>query len=333
MARRTEIAYNDSSTSKESAQVIRVNKLIEAEAETEVEIEIETEIEQQCLQCIVTRLPLCSIRKSQIVTQMKLHFYKYHGTGNDFIVADNRHGGYSALTTKQIHRLCDRRFGIGADGLMLLENADGYDFRMLYYNADGREGSMCGNGGRCLVQFAYQLGIHKSKYRFIAVDGEHDAEKDTDGWVSLKMKDVHAVQFKDNHFVLNTGSPHYVKFVDDVLHYDVTGEGRRIRNSAAYAAEGINVNFVEQAHRRIIVRTFERGVEAETLSCGTGATAAALVSAHNERGFNSIDVQMPGGDLCVEFDKLGDHDFENIWLSGPAVMVFEGVVQIENAGD
>jgi diaminopimelate epimerase len=259
---------------------------------------------------------------------MKLHFYKYHGTGNDFIVADNRDGVYNTLNTAQIKKLCERRFGIGADGLMLLGLQDGYDFSMKYFNADGREGSMCGNGGRCLVQFAHQLGIHKNVYRFIAIDGDHEAEIDSDDWISLKMKDVHTVLQKDNHFVLNTGSPHYIKFVDDVMHYDVSGEGRRIRNSASYAAEGINVNFVEQAHKRIIVRTYERGVEAETLSCGTGVTAAALVSAHNERGFNSIDIQTPGGNLCVEFDKLGDEDFENIWLCGPATLVFQGLTEI-----
>lgn len=260
---------------------------------------------------------------------MKFQFYKYQGTGNDFILADNRNGEYS-LTTEQIHKLCNRRFGIGADGLMLLQNKEGYDFEMKYYNADGKEGSMCGNGGRCITKFAYHKGIHKDVYRFIASDGPHEAEIDIDGIVSLKMKDVSSIKKFHNDYILNTGSPHYIKLVTDVMTLDVYKKGHEIRNSKEFVDEGINVNFVEQETEedKIIVRTFERGVEDETYSCGTGVTAAALVCYHNENGFNDVEVKTLGGQLTVEFDKTGDNQFENIWLCGPAERVYEGVVEI-----
>ena len=231
---------------------------------------------------------------------MTLKFHKYQGTGNDFVVADNRSGEYSFLSTDQIRRFCDRRFGIGADGLMLLNKKDGYDFEMKYYNADGREGSMCGNGGRCITKFAYHLGIHKNEYRFMAVDGEHEAEIDTDGIVSLRMKDVDSIQKIHGDFILNTGSPHYIKIVKDVMEIDVYQKGRDIRYSKEYELEGINVNFVEMAgDHNIIVRTYERGVEDETYSCGTGVTAAAIVCYHNENGFNDVEVKTLGGTLTV----------------------------------
>jgi diaminopimelate epimerase len=260
---------------------------------------------------------------------MQVYFHKYQGTGNDFIMLDNRNNQYSALTQKEIKTLCDRHFGIGADGLILLNLIAGYDFEMKYYNADGNESSMCGNGGRCIVKYAYAMGIHKSEYRFLAVDGEHEAEIEIDGgWVNLKMKDVDALTARDNHFLLNTGSPHYVTMVDDVMSKNVKEEGRKIRYSHTFEKEGVNVNFVEQLEKKIIVRTYERGVEDETLSCGTGVTASALVCAHNERGFNSVDIQTPGGNLCVEFDKLDEDIFANIWLCGPAEKVFEGLMDV-----
>ena len=261
---------------------------------------------------------------------MNFHFHKYQGTGNDFILADNRKNEYSSLTTDQIRRLCDRRFGIGADGLMLLNEKPGYDFEMKYFNADGREGSMCGNGGRCMVKFAYSLDIHRDMYRFIASDGEHDAEIDPDGIVSLKMKDVDKVRKVHGDFVLNTGSPHYVKIVNDVMDLDVYKKGRDIRYSKDYEQEGINVNFVEQMAEvdHILVRTYERGVEDETFSCGTGVTAAALVCYHNENGYNDVEVKTLGGKLTVEFDRLDEDKFVNIWLCGPADKVFEGRVEI-----
>lgn len=260
---------------------------------------------------------------------MNIEFYKYQGTGNDFIILDNREKKYDGLTTEQVHLLCDRRFGIGADGLMLLDLKDGYDFEMTYFNADGRESSMCGNGGRCLVKFAYHLGILKPVYRFIAVDGEHEAEIDLDGTVSLKMQDVKGIKNSHGDFILNTGSPHYVKFVPNVMDYDVYRKGREIRYNSTFAEEGINVNYVE--HRKddeILVRTYERGVENETFSCGTGVTAAALVSYHNENGFNDVTVVTRGGKLTVEYDRVDEDTFENIWLCGPAEKVFEGQIEI-----
>ena len=262
---------------------------------------------------------------------MELHFFKYQGTGNDFILADNRTKEYSSLTTEQIHRLCLRRFGIGADGLMLLNEKDGFDFEMKYYNADGKEGSMCGNGGRCIVKFAYHLGIHKEKYRFLASDGAHEAEIDTNGIVSLKMNDVKNIRKFHNDFILDTGSPHYIKLSSNVMEMDVFKKGYEIRHSKEFEEEGINVNFVEQleAVDKIIVRTFERGVEDETFSCGTGVTAAALVCYHNENGFNEVEAKTLGGKLSVEFDRLDDSRYENIWLCGPAEKVYEGTVQVK----
>jgi diaminopimelate epimerase len=261
---------------------------------------------------------------------MQINFHKYEGTGNDFIILDNRGQSYSSLNTEQIKKLCDRRFGIGADGLMMLCNKEGYDFEMKYFNADGREGSMCGNGGRCLVKFAYQLGIHKNEYKFLAVDGEHEAEIDTDGTVSLKMNDVDNVRQFHGDFILNTGSPHYIKMTHDVMNMDVYEKGRNIRYSKEFEQEGINVNFTEQLADadKIIVRTYERGVEDETYSCGTGVTAAALVCWHNENGFNDVEVKTLGGKLTVEFDRLDDDKYVNIWLCGSANKVYEGTVMV-----
>lgn len=261
---------------------------------------------------------------------MTIHFYKYQGTGNDFIVADNRKNEI-LLTTAQINNLCDRRFGIGADGLMLLNQKPGFDFEMKYYNADGNPGSLCGNGGRCMTKFAYHLGIHRELYRFLAADGVHEAEIDMDGIVSLKMKDVKTIRKFHNDFILDTGSPHYIKMVTNVMDLDVFKKGSEIRHSKEFEEEGINVNFVEQLEEadKIIVRTYERGVEDETFSCGTGVTAAALVCYHNENGFNDVEVKTPGGILSVEFDRIDENKYENIWLCGPAENVYEGTVQVK----
>jgi diaminopimelate epimerase len=260
---------------------------------------------------------------------MKIAFNKYQGTGNDFVILDNRNSAYSNLDTKQVKKICDRKFGIGADGLMLLNLKDGYDFEMKYYNADGNESSMCGNGGRCLVKFAGSNGIHRSVYKFIAVDGEHEAEIETDGTVSLKMGDVNDVLDHDSYSILNTGSPHFVKFAADIMNVDVVETGREIRYSKEFAKEGINIDFVErQGEDSIYVRTYERGVEDETMSCGTGVTAAALVNAHNQVGFNTVEVITPGGKLSVEFEKIDDKHFQNIWLCGPAEFVFRGEIEI-----
>jgi diaminopimelate epimerase len=201
---------------------------------------------------------------------------------------------------------------------------------MKYFNSDGREGSMCGNGGRCITKFAYNLDIHRNDYKFWAADGDHLAEIDPDGTVSLRMINVDKVLKKQGDFILNTGSPHYVKLVNDVMNVDVYKKGRDIRYSKDYEEEGINVNFVEQAgEHQIIVRTYERGVEDETFSCGTGIVASALVCYHNENGFNEVEVKTLGGTLTVEFDRTEDDHYSNIWLTGPAERVFEGKVEIK----
>jgi len=260
---------------------------------------------------------------------MKVEFYKYQGTGNDFVIFDNRENEYSFLTKKQIKHICDRHFGVGADGLMLLSKTDGYDFEMVYYNSDGNESTMCGNGGRCLAKFAYHRGIVKSAYHFKAIDGPHLAEIDSDGTVSLQMQNVDKVAYHSSYAVLNTGSPHFVKFANEVEDIDVVSTGHDIRFSKEFAPDGINVNFVESTTEdSIFVRTYERGVENETMSCGTGVTASALLSAHNENGFNTVVVNTPGGHLSVEFDKIDDQHFENIWLCGPAEFVFKGEIEI-----
>ena len=260
---------------------------------------------------------------------MNIHFFKYQGTGNDFVILDNRDGQFNKLTVPQVKLLCDRRFGVGGDGLMLLSKHDGYDFHMQYFNADGKESSMCGNGGRCLVKFASNSGIIQTSYKFLAVDGEHEAEIDNNGIVCLRMNDVDRIDDVKGDHILNTGSPHYVKAVRDVMAHQVVQEGRDIRNSAQFQKEGINVNFVEQRNEdQIIVRTYERGVEDETLSCGTGVTAAALVYYHNEIGFNDVTVFTKGGRLSVEFDRVDADHYQNIWLCGPADFVFEGNITI-----
>jgi len=260
---------------------------------------------------------------------MTIQFSKYQGTGNDFILVDNRHVDY-ILNQEFVANLCDRRFGIGADGLMELRNEPGYDFRMVYYNSDGKEGSMCGNGGRCITRFANDLGIHKSEYEFIASDGLHQAWIDDEQFIHLKMKDVDNVHNHSGYDFLDTGSPHIVKMVQDIRHFPVVAEGREIRYGNGFKEKGVNVNFVEVIDDdHIFVRTYERGVEDETYSCGTGVTASALINAHNDTGFNHVDVRTIGGKLYVEFDKTGDSSFSNIWLCGPSKKVFEGTVSIK----
>lgn len=259
---------------------------------------------------------------------MIIHFYKYQGTGNDFVIVDNRDGMYSSLTTAQIAHICDRRFGIGADGFMMLENDPGYDFRMKYYNADGREGSMCGNGGRCLTAFARQLGINKLSMQFIATDGPHEASFRENGWVNLKMQEVSEIEKGENYFYLDTGSPHFVQFVTDVQEVNVYEEGRRIRYNERFHTVGTNVNFVQALDSGIFVRTYERGVENETYSCGTGVTAAAITAAPQEPGNYAILVETLGGQLEVRFSRQNEHLFSDIWLCGPATLVFEGNINI-----
>jgi diaminopimelate epimerase len=255
--------------------------------------------------------------------KMEIQFYKYQGTGNDFIILDNRDGKYNLLTDAAIEQMCDRKFGIGADGLMLLETAEGYDFKMKYHNADGKEGSMCGNGGRCLVKFAHDKGIIKDNYLFIATDGPHEASIQENGLVRLKMKDVDHIESTSASSTLNTGSPHYIHWVNTLEGYDVFTEGRKIRYNDTFKHEGINVNFVKKEEDGIRVRTYERGVEDETLSCGTGVTAAAIASAV-QMGPQQVNVKVEGGNLAVSFNRIGEKEFTDVWLIGPATFVFTG---------
>ncbi len=260
---------------------------------------------------------------------MQITFFKYQGTGNDFILIDNRKG-IASLTGEQIAQMCHRRFGIGADGLILLETEPGVDFRMVYFNSDGNSSSLCGNGGRCIVAFAKHLGIVTSKARFMAVDGLHEAMIDEEDRISLKMQDVKNMEIGPDFFFLDTGSPHYVRLVEGLESYDVVGEGRKVRNSARFEEAGTNVNFLEKVDDEVFVRTYERGVEDETYSCGTGVTAAALVAA--VRGLstnrNSCTVRTLGGNLEVTFEKVLEHNFYNIWLKGPARLVYTGDIAL-----
>lgn len=262
---------------------------------------------------------------------MELNFEKYQGAGNDFIMIDQRDKKYIQVTdTQLINTLCDRRFGIGADGLILLERDTKSDFKMVYFNADGRESSMCGNGGRCIVSFAHALGMVKNATYFDAIDGIHRAEVTSDGLVSLQMIDVSHIEVKDgNQYILNTGSPHYVVLIEDVPN-DINEAGRKIRYSAPYKQEGINVNFVKVEGYDLHVATYERGVEGETLSCGTGVTGSALAFAVNNNlwGTHTINIQTKGGKLSVKFDRISDHIFQNIWLIGPATYVYKGTITI-----
>lgn len=258
---------------------------------------------------------------------MDFPFFKFHGTGNDFIIFDNRDQRLH-LSNQQVAQLCHRRFGIGADGLMLLENADGYDFRMVYFNADGKESSMCGNGGRCITAFAKQLGIIGKEARFIAIDGVHTAQIHDDGLVSLKMNDVAGIHTENNHSILNTGSPHYINWVNNIEDAAVVPEGRAIRYAAPFAPDGINVNFVQLKDGKLWVRTYERGVEDETLSCGTGVTAAAIAAQKDNTGTFTTSINTPGGALQVSFTKETAHTATNVILTGPATFVFKGSVAV-----
>jgi diaminopimelate epimerase len=259
---------------------------------------------------------------------MDIKFSKYQGTGNDFVMVDNRNS-FFPKKTGLIAAMCDRRFGVGADGLILLENDLNYDFKMVYYNADGRESTMCGNGGRCLVQFAKHLGLFGEECTFLAIDGVHKA-KIKNELVHLQMKDVDQVEVIETNksFRLDTGSPHYVRYVKGLKNYDVFGEGRAIRNSANFKKEGINVNFIEDLGTEgLFVRTYERGVEDETYSCGTGVTAAALANRLN--GSNEpVSIKTIGGRLSVSFQKNGEI-FQEIYLIGEAKFVFRGKYPID----
>lgn len=261
--------------------------------------------------------------------KMQIEFYKYQGTGNDFVMIDNRLDFFSKNNIKLIERLCDRRFGIGADGLILLENDSETDFKMVYYNSDGNQSSMCGNGGRCLVAFANQLGVIENKTTFIATDGLHHASVGDDAIISLQMIDVDEVKINDSYTFLNTGSPHHVQIVEDLEHYNVKDNGAAIRYGELYGEKGSNINFVKKVDDDTFsLRTYERGVEDETLACGTGATAVAIaMNAIGQTDKTSINLNVQGGKLVVSFDKTGNH-FTNVFLTGPAKFVFKGTIEI-----
>lgn len=259
---------------------------------------------------------------------MTLKFYKYQATGNDFVMIDNRTQIFDKNNTKLVAQLCDRRFGIGADGFILLENTPNYDFRMVYFNADGNESTMCGNGGRCIVAFAKQLGIVEQSTTFLAIDGPHDARIEGVN-IYLKMQSVNEINVQEEYTTLDTGSPHYVTLKSDIVSLDVKKEGKKIRSSSTFIAEGINVNFVEQlSPNTFAIRTYERGVEDETLSCGTGATAAAIAMHKTQKTFSEqILLETKGGELDISF-KFKDNIYQDVWLSGSAELVFDGAISI-----
>lgn len=262
---------------------------------------------------------------------MTIEFYKFEGSGNDFIIIDNRKLQIN-LSNAQIQKLCDRKFGIGADGLLIYSESREFDFNMTYFNADGYEGSMCGNGGRCMIAFSYFLG-NINKQKFDAADGYHEGNViesiSVNQWlVDLKMTNISDYKQINNSFEINTGSPHFINFVEKVNNIDVFTEGKKIRNNSTYAENGINVNFVEQNNNNLFVRTYERGVENETLSCGTGVTASALAFAIKKNlNEGNVKIQTLGGHLEVRFTKE-NNTFKDIWLRGPATLVFKGKIEI-----
>ena len=267
---------------------------------------------------------------------MKILFSKYHGTGNDFILVDNR-TSYLKTYKELVKFLCDRRFGIGADGLILLQNHPDMDFEMIYFNSDGNESSMCGNGGRCITAFAKRLGIIQNNAAFNAIDGPHQAiivneNEDKNAPVmnvKLRMKDVSGIEIGDDYIYMDTGSPHYVVKVDDATSVDIVNDARKIRYNERFKTVGTNVNFIQNKIDHLYVRTYERGVEDETLSCGTGVTASAIAASiwDLNKYENNCSVNTPGGKLSVHFEKEGDN-FKNVWLEGPTAFVFEGIIEI-----
>jgi diaminopimelate epimerase len=260
---------------------------------------------------------------------MELEFYKYQGTGNDFVMIDNRSNTFPKENTQLVAHLCDRRFGIGADGLILLDTDATSDFRMVYYNSDGNLSSMCGNGGRCLVAFAKKLNVIQNETTFLATDGLHYATVGADGIVSLQMIDVAEIKNTQDYSFLNTGSPHHVQIVEDLQHFNVKENGAAIRYGNLYGQAGSNINFVKKIDETTFsLRTYERGVEDETLACGTGATAVAIaMNATGQTNSNEINLNVEGGKLAVSFDKVNEK-YTNVFLKGPAEFVFKGTIEI-----
>jgi diaminopimelate epimerase len=255
---------------------------------------------------------------------MGFSFSKYQGTGNDFIMIDGRQHSFQ-FSSEEITQLCDRRFGIGADGLIIIKSHPELDFEMDYYNADGSQ-SFCGNGSRCAQAFAKELGIIQEDSRFLAIDGLHEGKKDGE-WFATHMTDVDEKRIEkiNEDWLIDTGSPHYIRFVDNVAAVDVFEEGRKIRYTDRFAKQGVNVNFVEITAKGISVRTYERGVEDETFSCGTGVTAAAIAYLiHSDQNDQLVHIQTKGGPIIIDLNRKGKRKFDNIWLRGPALKVYEG---------
>jgi len=266
-------------------------------------------------------------RFNNTLTLMMIVFNKYQGAGNDFIIIDSRKGIFNPDDSRHINKLCDRRFGIGADGLILISGSPQFDFEMKYFNSDGFEGTMCGNGGRCSADFAIRAGIAGKKLSFKAIDGVHKAISE-EGIIRLQMNDVKEPSLINGSYFINTGSPHYVIFKKDINNIDVNTEGKIIRWAEEFAPGGTNVNFVETAENGIYVRTFERGVEEETLSCGTGVTASAIASVlTGQLDTKSVSVKTKGGNLSVSFNISGKI-ISDIWLSGPATFVYSGEIEV-----
>ena len=257
-----------------------------------------------------------------------MDFWKYQGAGNDFIMVDDRQNNFNEHNIELINMLCNRRFGIGADGLILLRTSKAF-LEMVYFNSDGRPSSMCGNGGRCFAAFAHFLGLVSDNWlEFLAVDGLHEAKLEGD-LINLKMMDVHEIESIDNDHYLDTGSPHYIKEIDNLSELEIIGEAHKIRFNERFEKEGTNVNFVSYTSDFIRVRTYERGVENETLACGTGVTAVALVAEllGKNTGTGMSKIKAEGGDLEISYTKV-ENGFENIWLKGPAKMVFQGSIEM-----
>lgn len=258
---------------------------------------------------------------------MKVKFYKYQGTGNDFVMIDNRDRLLDKNDISFAKKLCDRRFGIGADGLILLENHENADFDMIYFNADGTQ-SFCGNGSRCAVSFASYLGIIENSTTFHAIDGMHQARQ-IGGKVELKMGNVNEIEQGNDYFFIHTGSPHYIEYTQDLQGIDIIPQAHKIRYNTRFEKEGTNVNFVQQIQDNSLkMRTYERGVEGETLSCGTGATAVAISGALKHHLISPVAIHVPGGELEIKFTQVSENQFDDIWLIGPAVQVFEGEIEI-----
>jgi len=258
---------------------------------------------------------------------MTIAFYKYQGTGNDFVMIDNREGNLPPVSTKLVQTLCDRKFGVGADGFIVLENHPTLDFTMHYWNADGSQ-SFCGNGSRCAVAFAKRLGVIEQHAHFLSTDGEHEAEVLHNGWVSLHMHDVNEVEKGEDYLFINTGSPHYIQTVSNTEEVDVVAAGQAVRYNDRFKGEGTNVNFLERGANEIRVRTYERGVEDETLSCGTGVTACAIAA--HQLGWldnDTCSVTTQGGQLRIRLKEV-DGGYQHIRLEGPATFVFSGTIAV-----